>query len=69
MYEITQQISNSYERLGKGFIAHMLTIFVDHPDDLKTILNSKDCLDKPYIYRLIPGGDGLLTANGKNFIP
>lgn len=66
IYEVATQISNSYERLGKGWLGPTLTIYMDHPDDLRTILNSKDCLDKPYIYRFLPAGNGLLTANGKN---
>lgn len=65
MYEVATQISNSYERLGKAWLGPMfVTICIDHPDDLQTILNSKDCLDKSYMYRFMPAGDGLLTANG-----
>lgn len=67
MNEKVTQISNSYERLGKGWIGPILTIFMDHPDDLRVILNSEDCLDKPYIYRFLQAGNGLLTANGKDY--
>ncbi len=65
VYEIATQISNSYERLGKAWIGSKLFVFIDHPDDLRTILNSKDCLDKPYAYGFIKAGDGLLTSDCK----
>lgn len=64
MHEVITGISNSYERIGKAWVGPFLTIFIDHPDDLRTILNSRNCLDRSYVYRLIPGGDGLFTATG-----
>lgn len=66
MHEVITGIGKSYERIGKAWVGPLLTIFLDHPDDLRTILSSRNCLERSYVYRLIPGGDGLFTAKGNS---
>lgn len=65
MYDINIKLSNSFENIAKAWIGLILTVFLDQPDDAQTILNSRDCLDRPYFYRFLANGDGLITANGK----
>lgn len=40
-------------------------VVVDHPDDMKTILTSPHCLDRPYIYDFIYLPNSILTQRGK----
>lgn len=61
-FDLYNEISNSYERIGKIWCGPMLVILIDHPDDIKVVLNSKYCLDKPEVYRFTGLGDGLITA-------
>lgn len=46
----------------KIWIGPCLTITLDQPEDVKTILMSPNCLDKPYMYRFLPSEVGILTA-------
>lgn len=49
----------------KAWIGPMLNVTLDRPDDIKTILMSADCLDKPYMYRFMPSDIGILTVKCK----
>lgn len=40
-------------------------LFVDHPDDISCVMNSKGCIEKSYVYRFFNGGLGFFTASGK----
>lgn len=40
----------------KAYLAAQLYMAIDEPDDVKAILTSLDCLDKPYIYDYVPHG-------------
>lgn len=46
----------------KSWIGPVLTITLDKPGDIKTVLMSPTCLDKPYMYRFLPSTVGILTA-------
>lgn len=37
---------------------------VDHPDDAYTVLNSKSCMEKAFVYRFFNMGASLFTAPG-----
>lgn len=53
----------------KIWIGPCLTITLDKPEDVKTILMSPNCLDKPYMYRFLPSEVGILTAACKLYLP
>lgn len=46
----------------KAWLGPVLAIVVDRPEDVKAVLMSTACLDKPYMYRFLPSTSGLLTA-------
>lgn len=65
VFECFEKIFNYHDGLSSILVGSKLTVFFDDPENIKTILLSKDCVDKPYYYRqLTAGGDGLFTANG-----
>ncbi|XP_031632678.1 uncharacterized protein LOC116346652 [Contarinia nasturtii] len=54
----------------KSYIGHELNIILDKPEDVKTILTSPNCLDKPFMYNFFPYKHGLLNErSGKRWKP
>lgn len=49
----------------KGYMGPALVISLDRPDDIKTVLMSPNCLDKPYLYQFYPRPCGILNARCK----
>lgn len=45
-----------------SWIGPVCNITLDKPEDVKAILMSPSCLDKPYMYRFLPSTRGILTA-------
>lgn len=45
-----------------SWIGPVMNVTLDKPEDVKTILMSSSCLDKPYMYRFLPSTRGILTA-------
>lgn len=45
-----------------SWIGPVCNITLDKPEDVKAILMSQSCLDKPYMYRFLPSTRGILTA-------
>lgn len=43
------------------FLGHLLFCFVEEPEDFKVILNSKNSLDKGYLYECLSIGSSLLV--------
>ena len=54
-----------YETPSKAYIGPVLNITLDKPEDIKTVLMSSACLDKPYMYRFLPSTVGILTTECK----
>lgn len=52
----------TYGTPAKSWIGPALTITLDKPEDVKTVLMSQTCLDKPYMYRFLPSTVGILTT-------
>lgn len=50
--------------LSKFWIGTKLAIVCNDPVDTKLILMSKNCLEKPYMYRFVGGGDGIFSSHG-----
>ena len=49
----------------KTYIGSKLGIMVDKPEDMKIILSSPRCLDKPFLFDFFPYRAGILTAKCK----
>lgn len=58
---------NDVETPSKAYIGPVLNITLDKPEDIRTILMSAACLDKPYMYRFLPSTVGILTAECNEF--
>lgn len=46
----------------KGYMGPALIMSLDRPEDVKTVLMSSNCLDKPYLYQFYPRPSGILNA-------
>lgn len=65
IYHRMEQLTNYCHGLVAFWIFPKLVIICDDPVNLKTILMSGDCLNKPYHYRMVPAsGDGILFSRG-----
>ncbi|XP_011695357.1 PREDICTED: cytochrome P450 4c21-like [Wasmannia auropunctata] len=65
--EVLVNILQDYPSLCQVWIGSKLLIGISSPDIAKFVLNSKNCIDKASLYKLVPPvfGMGLLTAPGK----
>lgn len=59
------QFVKDNESPSKAYIGPYLNITLDKPEDIKTVLMSASCLDKPYMYRFLPSTVGILTTECK----
>lgn len=65
LFQMTEKMTNYYDSLAAFWSGLDLTVICDDPVNLKTILTSKDCLDKPYLYRLVPEtAEGIVFSEG-----
>lgn len=67
--EVMTTINNLFYESAKkpfyGWFGPVLMIGIDEPDDMQVILNSEQCLDKPYIYGHLQNETGLLGSRKK----
>lgn len=49
----------------KGYMGPALVMSLDRPEDIKAVLMSPNCLDKPYLYQFYPRPCGILNARCK----
>lgn len=47
---------------GKAWVGYQLIIALSDPEDLKTVLMSDDCLDKPYMYQHLDANNSILSS-------
>lgn len=64
-YEYFVDLATHNESPVKLYIGPKLFVILDKPDDIKAILMSPHCLDKPFLYDYLPYKYGLLTAQCK----
>lgn len=48
-----------------AWFAGALVLILDHPDDVHTVLTSKNCMEKAAIYKFFNMGKSLFTAPGE----
>lgn len=66
IYNLTAAITNAYDGMAKMWFGSQLVVVCDDPVNMKTILMSKDCLDKPSLHIMATFmGNGILTAPSK----
>lgn len=59
------ELMKQYETPVKVWIGPMLVLLIDKPEQLKTVLNSRNCLNKPYVYKFLDVNFGLMSGPGK----
>lgn len=60
-FNLYQQFVAKVETPSKFYLGPFLVINLDKPDDIKTVLTSSSCLDRPYFYQFLPNTTGLFT--------
>lgn len=66
LFHAIDKVTSSCDGLVSLWMGTKLVILCDDPVNMKTILMSKNCIDRPYNYRLLSScGDGIFTARGK----
>lgn len=69
LFQCIDKVINYHDGLSSLCTGTKLVVFCDDPVNMKTILMSKHCVDKPYIYRMITTvSDGLVLAKGMDSI-
>lgn len=64
MFNAITEFTRSNETPTKIWIGPCLTITLDKPEDMKAVLTSPHCLDKPYMYRFLPSDMSIATIKG-----
>lgn len=67
VFQVIDDILNEYKSPAKAWLGPTLVILVDNPEDLKIVLNSPHCMQKPYIYDFLGVSKGLMAASGNLF--
>lgn len=69
IFYLLESVFNAANELAKYWIGHKLVLILNNPDDIQTVLMSRDCVEKSYFYRLIAGvGVGLFASNGEHLL-
>lgn len=61
LFNLYNDFLEKVETPSKSYIGPFLTINIDKPDDIKTVMTSPSCLDRPYFYQFLPNTNGLFT--------
>lgn len=64
-YKEFLQFAKNNDTPVKTYIGSKLGITVDKPEDVKIILSSAKCLDKPFLFDFFPYRAGIFTATCK----
>lgn len=64
LYQCLNKAFTMYDGMCTFWFGPKLAVVCDDPEDMKTIFMSKDCFERPYLYRMLGGlaGNGLFTA-------
>lgn len=66
--QLFKEVTELIREIGtpnKAYVGPLLFVTIDKPEDMKTILTSPHCLDKPYVYDYMPNSNGILSARCK----
>lgn len=68
--DLFKEFTGTVRELGtpiKAYIGPFLIVTIDKPEDFKTVLMSRHCLGKPYLYKFYPSDVGIASATCKCF--
>lgn len=69
LFQCIDKVINYYDGLASFWMGSKLVVICDDPVNMKTILMSKHCVNKPYIYRMMAAaGNGIFTSTGESKI-
>lgn len=69
LFQCIDRVINHYDGLASFWMGPKLVVICDDPVNMKTILMSKHCTNKPYIYRMITAaGNGIFTSTSRSRI-
>lgn len=66
--ELFEEMTSGFNKVdtpSKAYMGPYLVVNLDKPDDIKTVLMSSDCHNKPYFYQLLGNTQGLFTMKCK----
>lgn len=66
--ELFEEMTGGFSRVdtpSKAYMGPYLVVNLDKPEDIKTVLMSSDCHNKPYFYQLLENTEGLFTMKCK----
>lgn len=65
LFQSFEKISNSIDGMTTVWFGFELGVICDDLEDIKTVITSKDCIDKPQIFRMMKlAGNGIFTSSG-----
>lgn len=65
LFSVLEEVLGYRNGFIKFWTGTKLTVACDDPENIKLVLMSKNCVEKPYIYRLIDiAGNGLFSSKG-----
>lgn len=68
--DLFKEFTGTVRELGtpiKAYIGPFLIVTIDKPEDFKTVLMSRHCLGKPYLYKFYPSDVGIASATCECF--
>lgn len=66
--ELFKEVTKFIRETGtpfKAYVGPLLFVALDKPEDMKIILTSPHCLNKPYVYDYMPNSNGILNVKCK----
>ncbi|XP_053691289.1 cytochrome P450 4c21-like [Sabethes cyaneus] len=61
-FAILNELTKKYPSPCRAWLGHKFLIFIDNPEDLQTVLNSPNCLEKADVYRFFHCDKGLFSS-------
>lgn len=69
LFQCIDKVVNCYNGLASFWMGSKLVVICDDPVNMKTILMSKHCVNKPYFYRMMAAaGNGIFTSTSMSKI-
>lgn len=62
--QIIVDVTTSTETPSRFWLGPQLIVIIGKAEDMQTILNSPNCLEKTYVYKFFEKNVGLFTAPG-----
>ena len=63
LFEMSYGSFNDTEGTVKTWLGHVLMVIIGNPEDVKIVMKSKDCIDKPKFMKFFRAPDGVLFGD------